>query len=115
MEDLIKYGEVRRGTILGISLQPLTTYYAEQLRAPNTRGVLVVEVDQRSDAYQAGLRPGDIIVGFDTRTVDDASQFIRVLSDARIGSTATLGILRQGRQTTVKVPIVQASGRARRR
>ena len=116
MDDLIKYGEVQRGTILGISLQPLTTYYAEQLGAPNTRGVLVVRVDERSDAFRAGLRAGDIIVGFDARQVDDASQFIRFLSDAKIGSAATLAILRNGRQSTVKVPIVQASGgRGRRR
>ena len=35
MDDLIKYGEVRRGTIPGIKVQPMTTQIAQQLGAPN--------------------------------------------------------------------------------
>jgi serine protease Do len=112
MDDLIKYGQVRRGTIVGIRLQPLTTHIAEQLGAPDARGVLVYEMDPRSDAYGNGLRPGDIIVSFNGRRVDDASHFMRLLSDAAIGSTATLGILREGRERTVRVPIVQTSRRS---
>ena len=114
MDDLIRYGSVRRGTISGILLQGLTTQVAEQLGAPNTRGVLVVRIDQRSDAYDAGLRPGDIIVKFNGTVVEDESHFIRLLSDAKIGSTASLTALREGREQTVRVPIVQATGRSRR-
>jgi serine protease Do len=116
MDDLIKYGDVRRGTIPGIQIQPLTTRLAQQLGASDTRGALVYSVDQRSDAYRAGLVPGDIIVSFDGTTIDDPSQFVRLLSDAKIGSTVTLVVLREGRQQTVKVPIQQSSGtRLRRR
>jgi S1-C subfamily serine protease len=114
MDDLIKYGEVQRGTITGITLQPLTTYYAEQLRAPNTHGVLVIRMDQRSEAYAAGMRPGDIVVSFDGKTIDDAQQFVRLLSDAKAGTTATLGLFREGKTLTVKVPIVKSGGRPRR-
>ena len=115
MDDLIKYGEVRRGTIPGIKIQPMTTQIAEQLGATSTRGALVYSVDSRSDAYRAGLAPGDIIVSFNGTGVADTSQFIRLLSDAPIGSTITLGVLRQGRQQAVKVPVAQAAGRATRR
>src|SRR3954447_5210792 len=62
MDELIRYGEVQRGTITGITLQPLTTRLADQLGAPNTHGMVVVSMQQRSDAYAAGLRPGDVIV-----------------------------------------------------
>jgi len=116
MDDLIKYGDVRRGTIPGIQIQPLTTRLAQQLGASDTRGALVYSVDQRSEAYRAGLVPGDIIVSFDGTTIDDPSQFVRLLSDAKIGSTVTLVVLREGRQQTVKVPIQQSTGsRLRRR
>ena len=50
-------GEVQRGTIVGITLQPLTTRLAEQLGAPNTHGMVVVSMQQRSDAYLAGFAP----------------------------------------------------------
>jgi serine protease Do len=115
MDDLIRYGAVRRGTITGIRLQPMTTGVAERLGAPNTRGVLVYSIDTRAGAYAAGLRPGDIIVSFDGTQVDDASHFLRLLSDARIGSTVTLGVLRNGRESTVRVPVVQAQGERPRR
>ena len=102
MDDLIKFGEVRRGTIPGIKVQPMTTQMAQQLGAPNTRGALVVAVDQRSEAYRAGLVPGDIIVSFNGANIDDTFQFVRLLSDSPIGTTVTLGVLRQTGPAIVK-------------
>jgi len=115
MDDLIKLGEVRRATIPGIQIQQLTTQIAQQLGASNARGALVYSVDPRADAARSGLARGDIIVSFNGSTVDDTYQFIRFLSDAPIGSTVTLGVLRQGRQETVKVVVTQASSRTSRR
>jgi serine protease Do len=109
MDELIKYGEVRRGTITGIELTPLTTRYAEELGAPNTKGALILRMSNRSPAYQAGLRPGDIIVAFDETAVEDSSHFMRLLSDSEIGSTVSLTVFRESRKLTMKVPIVQRS------
>jgi Do/DeqQ family serine protease len=114
MDDLIKYGEVQRGTIKGITLQPLTTYYAEQLGAPNTHGVLVIRMDRSADAYSAGMRPGDIIVSFNGTPIEDAGKFVRLLSDATFGSMVRLGLFREGRTLTIEVPIVKSAGRASR-
>jgi serine protease Do len=113
MDDIIKYGSVRRGTIPGIQLQQLTPQIAQQLGASSTRGVLVVTVDPRAEAYDEGLRRGDIIVSFNGTKIEDASHFVRLLADAPIGSTATLGVFSDGRERTIKVPIVQAAGRTR--
>ncbi len=113
MDDLLKFGEVQRGTIPGISLMALTTQIAEQLGAPNTRGALVSEISQRSDAWTSGLRAGDIIIGFNGRSIDDASQFLRMLADSKIGTTARLEILRESRKLVVEVPITR--GRPTRR
>src|SRR3954471_15849681 len=115
MDELIRYGEVQRGTISGITLQPLTTRVAEQLGAPNTHGMVVVSMQQRSEAYAAGLRPGDVIVTFNGTTLEDQSHFVRLLSDAKIGSMVTLGVLREGKSTSIKVPIVKSTGQPRRR
>ena len=115
MDDLIKFGEVRRATIPGIKVQPMTTQIAQQLGAPNARGALVYSVDRRSDAYRSGLIEGDIIVSFNGSNIDDTSQFIRLLSDAPIGTTVVLGVLRQGRPVSVKVAVTQATGRTTRR
>ena len=111
MEELITHGEVRRGTISGIQLTPMTTRYAEALGASNTKGVLVVRMSERSEAYAAGIRPGDIIVSFNGATVEDSSHFMRLISDAQIGTTVSLGLFREGRTITAKVPIVKRSSR----
>ena len=110
MDDIVKFGAVHRGTITGIQLQPMTPQIAQQLGAPNARGVLVRMVDPRSEAYAEGLRRGDVIVSFNGTSLDDAYHFIRLLSDAKIGSTATLGVFSNGRERTVRVPVVQAGG-----
>jgi Do/DeqQ family serine protease len=115
MDELLKYGQVQRGTIAGITLAPMTTRLADELGAPNTRGVVVVSMQQRSDAYAAGLRPGDIVVSFNGTAVEDQAQFARMLSEAKIGSTVSLGILREGRPQTIRVPVVKASGGVMRR
>ncbi len=116
MEELITYGGVRRGTILGIELAPLSSRIAEELGAPNTKGVFVSAISQNSDAFAAGIRRYDIIVSFNKVPIEDASHFMRMLSDAPIGGTVTLGIFRQGRTLSAKVPIVQSvAGRRGRR
>jgi S1-C subfamily serine protease len=67
-----------------------------------------------SEAYDAGLRPGDVIVSFNGQAVTDPSHLNRLVLDARIGSTATLVVLREGRRIEFRLPIVSTSSRVRR-
>ena len=106
VDDLMKYGEVRRGSIGGISVERLTPQLAEEVGAPNTNGAVVVRMKRNSEAYDAGIRPGDVIVGFNGQPVDDPSQLYRLVADAPVGSTATVTVLRNGRTIDFKVPIV---------
>jgi serine protease Do len=67
-----------------------------------------------SESYQAGLRPGDVIVEFNKQAVEDPSQFFRLVADARVGSTASIRVLRDGRPMDFKVPIVSSSASSAR-
>jgi Do/DeqQ family serine protease len=108
--DLQQYGEVRRGTIVGIlQVIPLTTQLAAELEAPDTRGVVVAQLRRNSPAARAGVAPGDVIVGFNGADVADLTQLLRLVADARIGSTGTLSVLRQGKRVELKVPIDSAT------
>ena len=113
MDDLLKYGEVQRGTIPGIMIAPLTTEIAEYLGSPNTRGALVNQMTRNSDAFAAGMRPGDIILEFNGRTVEDASAFMRMLADSKVGTAAKLLILRESRKLEITVPISRSSRTSR--
>ncbi|HUR34499.1 MAG TPA: trypsin-like peptidase domain-containing protein [Vicinamibacterales bacterium] len=113
VNDLMKFGEVQRGTIGGIiTIDKLTPQIAQEVGAPNTLGALVMRMARGSEAYDAGVRPGDVIVGFNGTRVDDPSQLYRLVADAKIGSLATIKVLRNGRTLDIKVPIVSdARGR----
>ena len=62
-------------------------------------------MDVRSNAYAAGLRVGDVITGINGKPVEGAQSFLRQLSDAPVGSTATLTLIRDGRRATAQVDI----------
>jgi serine protease Do len=113
MNDLIQYGEVRRGDIGYLELSPVTTRLAEQLGAPGARGALVTAMSRDAAAYRAGLQPGDIVLAVNSQTVDTPAQFTRIIQDARIGSTVTLRVVRNGRQRDITVAIQASSSRRR--
>ena len=101
MNDLIEYGYVRRGSI----------GYLEQLNVLSGEGTLVSRMRRDSSAYASGLRPGDVIVNFDGQSITNSSHFLRLLSDAQIGTTVTLGIIRDGAENEINVEISQAKVR----
>jgi S1-C subfamily serine protease len=111
--DLQQYKEVRRGSIPTVVFRPLTASMARRLRSPDvTAGAIVWELDTRSSADAAGLEPGDIIVSFNGTNITDVALLNRLISDARIGSTATLGIVRAGRRGEIRVPIERPTSAA---
>jgi serine protease Do len=115
IDDLLKYGEVRRGSI-DFRVESMTDpEVAEQVGAGSSRGALVTQMYRNSASYDAGLRPGDVIVAFNGQTIGDASQLRRLVYDARIGTTATLKVLRNGRPAEVKIAIESSASTVRRR
>jgi serine protease Do len=57
-------------------------------------GVLVTSVERGGPADTAGLRDGDLLVSFDELVIESLDDLHRALTDDRIGTRATLGILR---------------------
>jgi serine protease Do len=110
--DLRQYGEVKRGTIGYIQVLPLTPQLANELAAPDTQGLAIAGIGRSAQtAYRAGLRVGDVLKTFNGTNVTDAGQLYRLISDAPIGSTATLGLLREGKGVSIKVPIEKPATR----
>jgi Do/DeqQ family serine protease len=113
--DLMQYGEVRRGTIGQIWIEKLSPQLAEELGAASTNGALVSRMSRASEAYDAGIRPGDVIVSFNGVAILDPSQFLRLVADSKPGTIASVRVTRAGRGIEFKLPIVSsAAARARR-
>jgi S1-C subfamily serine protease len=112
LNDLRQYGEVRRGTIGYIQVLPLTPQLANELSAPDTQGLAIAGMGRSATAaYGAGLRVGDVVKTFNGTAITDVGQLYRMISDAPIGSTATLGLVREGKRLSIKVPIERPATR----
>jgi Do/DeqQ family serine protease len=114
VEDLKAYGEVRRGSIGYIEVAPLTTHIAQQLGAPSADGVVVTALG-RGAAASAGIEPYDVIVAVNGQSITDTATLLKLISDATIGSTATIEVIRDGKRQTFKVPVQRQGQRGTRR
>jgi Do/DeqQ family serine protease len=108
--ELIEHGVVRRGSLGRMILYPLTTQAAAQLGLRDTSGAFVDQIDRRSPAFQAGLDAGDLIVSFNGQAITDPDHLVRLTSDAPIGSTATVVVMRDGKAVTLKIAVAQREG-----
>jgi Do/DeqQ family serine protease len=114
IDDLLKYGEVRRGSI-DFRVDTMTSDLAEQIGTTTVHGAVVTQMYRSSASYEAGLRPGDVIVSFNGQPIDDASQLRKMVADSKIGTTATLRLVRNSRTVEMKVPIQSSASTASRR
>ena len=111
MEDLIEFGDVRRGSFGYIDVRQMSPRLARELGAPDTQGAVVWRIHQDSAAARVGIKPGDVIVSFNDQPIDDPAAYLRMLSDAPIGSTVTVGVVRAGERISFEVPVSQARPR----
>ncbi len=92
---LIRDGRIRRSYI-GVAGQnvPLHRRVIRFYNLPLETGVLVVSVEKDSPARSAGLRQGDIIVGFNERPIATIHDLHKMLVSEQIGIPAKLVIIR---------------------
>ena len=94
---LIKDGRIKRGYI-GVAGQnvPLLRHLVRRHTLPVTSGILVLSVEPNSPAQRAGVRPGDVLVGYAGRTVAGIDDLHRLLVEEQVGIPAPLRVLRGG-------------------
>ena len=102
MQQLIQYGEVRRG-LLAIDGDTLTPELAQALDTPPRAGMIITDVLEGSSADRAGLKPYDIITTLNGKPVRSKSELFNQLGLLPLGSSVTLDVVRgdQTRQISV--------------
>jgi serine protease Do len=98
-EKIIRAGGHIRTGWLGVYL------VAPETRIKGSGGVTVKAVQDGSPAQKAGIVPEDVILNWRGVPLRDARQFIRLVQDTPIGSTAGMNIIRQGRPMTLSALI----------
>ncbi len=104
MEDLRKFGKTRRGW-LGVKIQSLDQELSESMGLTEAKGALVASVNPGSPAAKAGLKPGDIILKFDGRDVNEMRKLPRIVAETSINKAVPVEIWRDGKRQTVSVSV----------
>jgi len=100
---LIKDGKVHYARI-GIALDALTPALARQLGLDEgVKGVLVGSVIAGSPAEKAGLKQGDVIIGFGGDKVLEPSSFRLKVATSEVSKPYQIVFLRDGKQRTAEI------------
>lgn len=95
LPQLLRHGQVRRAWLgVGGSTTVLPRRVVSALALEDGGAVRVETVEAGSPAERAGLREGDLIVGFDGRSVPSVDRLHQLLDAERIGREAVVKLLR---------------------
>jgi S1-C subfamily serine protease len=112
VDQILKHGEVRRGDLGATLADPGGSPRWDMKLSGRQKGAMIVKVDDKSAADHAGLKSGDVVTAFDNTTVQDAAHLRTRMALLRVGETAELAVLREGRQIVIRAMV--AEGRAAR-
>jgi len=106
MEQLIKYGQVKRG-ILGVNIYNVTPEIAKEFGLTESTGALVAGVAPGSSAERAGIKTGDIITSINGIVMKSASELRNSIGMLRVGDKVEIGLLRDGKPLKVTALIAE--------
>jgi serine protease Do len=101
---LEEHGKVERGW-LGVQIQEVTPAIAASLGLKNDHGALVAMVTPDSPSAAAGLKQGDVILGFDGKDITKMRDLPHYVAADAPGAKATLTIWRDGKQSQVDLKL----------
>jgi serine protease Do len=99
-------GKVVRGMI-GVQVQNVTPELAKSFGMTEAHGALVAEVNPDSPAAKAGIQQGDIIIEFNGTPIHEMNELPRMVASLAPGSKAALKVLREGKEKTMNLTIVE--------
>ena len=102
MEDLMTYGEVKRGYI-GINIGNVDEDLAEYLRLDGVKGVIVNNFVPGGAAESSDLKIGDVITHVDKKRVDRANELQAIIAGFGPDEKIILTVVRRG--NTRKIPV----------
>lgn len=106
-DQLIEYGEVRRG-MLGVIMQNLTPELSQAFGLDLHQGVVISQVIEDTAAEDAGLKVGDVVTSINGAPVKSASAMRNMVGLLRVGDEMHMTIIREGKKKTITAVIRDA-------
>jgi serine protease Do len=103
-QQLLAHGSVQRGR-LGVSIQEVSQSLAQSFGLDRPRGALVAQVEKGSPAEKAGIKPGDVLLGVNGKTVERSAEVPPLVAAVKPGTKATLDVWRDGKKQALAVTV----------
>jgi serine protease Do len=95
---------VHRGW-LGVRIQAVTDEIADSLGLDKAKGALVASVSDNGPAQVAGVQPGDVILTFDGKPVDDMRHLPRLVAETPVDKMVTVTVWRKRKDLPLQVKV----------
>ncbi len=102
--DLKKYGTVQRA-YLGIVGGDNNAEIAKEKGLAINYGVYVAEVAEASAAKESGIRPNDVITGFNDKKIDSMAELQEMVAQTKPDTEVTIKINREGKEMAIKAKL----------
>ncbi|MBI2963167.1 MAG: Do family serine endopeptidase [Deltaproteobacteria bacterium] len=107
VDQLRAHRRVVRGW-LGVVMQDVTPDLARSFGLPSEQGALVSDIYRGGPAHRAGIRRGDVIVGFDGRPVKNSRELSRWAAEVPLGHSVKIDVVRGGVRRSFDAVIQEA-------
>ena len=104
VRQLIEFGRTKRGW-LGVQIQTVTEEIADGLGLDGAKGALVARVNEDGPANAAGVRPGDVILKFDGKPIEEMRQLPRIVAETMVGADVKVQVWRRGEIKNLSVQL----------
>ena len=107
IEDLIAMGYVIRPW-LGVVLYTVDEGVANRFELAVNQGTLLTEVVPNSPADKAGLEPGDVVVGFESKEIANTDDLIQAIRATQIGWEVAIIYWRGDTKSTTYATLIES-------
>ena len=95
----------RQSEFQGLEVQDLNRQLAEFFEVPGGKGVLVSEVEKKSDAEKGGFKAGDVIIKANGNSVRDIDDLRDEFREVRRKETMSFEIIRKGKSVNLSMTL----------
>jgi serine protease Do len=100
----LRAGKVTRGRI-GVAIGPIPANAVDEFGLKNRNGAVVMSVTPGGAAAKAGIEPGDVIIGFNGKSVRRSDDLQAAVTATRPGTSVPVRVVRDKAERTITITV----------
>jgi Do/DeqQ family serine protease len=105
--QIMERGRPVRG-YLGVEVLPTTGRWGKAIGYGTGNGAVVFGVKPNSPAEEAGLRPDDVVIGFDGKQVESRAHLFSMIQRTKVGKNVSITVWRAGENQELSATIIDS-------